>query len=272
MPVLFLWHDVHAWCCFRKVQLIFLPPGTCPTASYKFQPWNQICCELWRRCARCHLFHHTCFHNRGNSALPFHDSTHLFILPSTVTNYLHQQNGAHKEWPPAESMSKFMLTGSCGNSLKKKKRIWWNWSAQTALLVIQPAANLKYGMQLILNTFGDCNQACKNYSICRTTVEQNQCKGDSSLQWFVNCTSKLKCRSEQVFDAQWLESNVEPAGQGLSPGLAPKKRPLVVTLKVKSCPVGRGSLYRPFLDPIIEFLSILGLNPGRSSPKGQVFC
>jgi len=49
MPVLFLWHDVHAWCCFRKVQLIFLPPGTCPTASYKFQPWNQICCELWRR-------------------------------------------------------------------------------------------------------------------------------------------------------------------------------------------------------------------------------
>jgi len=79
-------------------------------------------------------------------------------------------------------------------------------------------------------------------------------------------------RSEQVFDAQWLESNVEPAGQGLSPGLAPKKRPLVVTLKVKSCPVGRGSLYRPFLDPIIEFLSILGLNPGRSSPKGQVFC
>jgi len=72
-------------------------------------------------CARCHLFHHTCFHNRGNSALPFHDSTHLFILPSTVTNYLHQQNGAHKEWPPAESMSKFMLTGSCGNSLKKKK-------------------------------------------------------------------------------------------------------------------------------------------------------
>ena len=127
MPVLFLcsylsssvpglWHDVHAWCCSRKVQLIFLPPGTCPTASYKFQPWNQICCELCRRVVQGVTFFITLASIIGETALPFHDSTHLFILPSTVTNYLHQQNGAHKEWPPAESMSKFMLTGSCGNS------------------------------------------------------------------------------------------------------------------------------------------------------------
>jgi len=183
MPVLFLWHDVHAWCCFRKVQLIFLPPGTCPTASYKFQPWNQICCELCRRVVQGVTFFITLASIIGETALPFHDSTHLFILPSTVTNCLHQQNG------------------SCGNSLERKKRIWRNWSAQTVLLVIQLVANLKYGMQLILNTFGNYNlstkkrtqhwhimfsfsnphipkqwekqtdQACKNYSICRTTVE-----------------------------------------------------------------------------------------------------
>jgi hypothetical protein len=74
-----------------------------------------------------------------------------------------------------------------------------------------------------------------------------------------------------VLDAQWLQSSGEPTGQDLSPGLAPKKRPLAVTVQVKSCTVGRGSLYRPLLDPTVEFLSILGLNPGRFFPKGRVF-
>ena len=83
--------------------------------------------------------------------------------------------------------------------------------------------------------------------------------------------------SEQELDAQWLESSGEPTVQGLSPGLAPKKRPLAMTLKVKSCPVGRGSLYGPllnpigffFLNPIVEFLS--KLKSRELFPQGSSF-
>uniref|UniRef100_A0A0A9E6P2 Secreted protein n=1 Tax=Arundo donax TaxID=35708 RepID=A0A0A9E6P2_ARUDO len=55
-----LWCDAHAPCCSRKVQLIFLRPGTCPTASF-FITLASI---------------------MGVTGLPFDDSTPLFILPS----------------------------------------------------------------------------------------------------------------------------------------------------------------------------------------------
>jgi hypothetical protein len=183
------------------------PQGTCPTAPYKIQPPNQICCELWRHVSReVSPFHHTCFRNGGNRASVWwlHSS---FCFAQYCNNMLTLTRWHTERVTSSWKHVKVNADRIFGNSLTKRrisKKLKWTKSS----LFFQPAANLKYGMRLLLNTFGasilsnkkkrrqhwhivlgfsyaqvpkqweeETDRQYKNYIICRVPVEPNQCEG-----------------------------------------------------------------------------------------------
>jgi len=183
------------------------PQGTCPTAPYKIQPPNQIYCELWRHVSHeVSPFHHTCFRNGGNRASVWwlHSS---FCFAQYCNNMLTLTRWHTERVASSWKHVKVHADRIFGNSLTKRripKKLKWTKSS----LFFQPAANLKYGMQLLLNTFGasilsnkkkrtqhwhivfgfsyaqvpkqweeETDRQYKNYIICRVPVEQNQCEG-----------------------------------------------------------------------------------------------
>jgi len=129
------------------------PQGTCPTAPYKIQPPNQIYCELWRHVSHeVSPFHHTCFRNGGNRASVWwlHSS---FCFAQYCNNMLTLTRWHTERVASSWKHVKVHADRIFRNSLTKRrisKKLKWTKSS----LFFQAAANLKYGMQLLLNTFG----------------------------------------------------------------------------------------------------------------------
>jgi hypothetical protein len=164
-------HHVSSWCScvelFQKGSTELLAPKEHvqqhPTrSSHRIR--SAVNCEDMCH-ARCHLFI-TLASVMGETGLLFDDSTHLFVLLSTVTTCLHWQDDTQKEWPPAESMSKSMLTGSSGTP-SQKEGSQRNLSEQKALcsFSLLPTWNMACSCYWTLSVLASCQTKKENTAL-----------------------------------------------------------------------------------------------------------